>query len=720
MFEGLVLITPEEINSQISQYCNDFDRELIKKAYIFALTRHGTQLRESGDPYFSHPLEVTKILIELKMDQETIIAGMLHDILEDTATTMKELSEQFGQKIASIVNGVTKLTKFEGISIAENQIANFRKLLISAASDIRIPIIKLADRLHNMRTLAYKKKRAKRQSIAKETLEIYAPLAERIGLANIKEELQDIAFHELHPDIYNTLKSKLNEHIASTEHEINIISEKLLELSQSIDPNCAVSGRIKSPYSIWKKLTVRNISFEQLSDIIAFRVIVDTIPQCYQVLGAIHRSYLVIPGKFKDYISTPKNNNYQSLHTNIIGPLNKRIEVQIRTKEMHLVAEYGVAAHWNYKTEESESQSKIKADTLWINDIVQVLENTSGMEEFLKETQTGMLTDKVFCLTPKGTIISLPKGASVLDFAYEIHSDVGNHAVGAKINGVPVPLNTIIKNGDQVDVRTDPSSSPEKSWEKLVVTTKAKTAIKKELKSFEKERAEMIGKSNLYEFFQNHNVALLQSDIKQLAGYFKFREISRLFYAIGVAEITLRQVVEAYNKQKNTNITVASVHSSIPSQEKNDKQFPILGLPHNSTILSNRCCTPVAGDKIIGIITSDNNIEIHITECRMCEYKFKEGNAKIIPLAWNDDAFTPEYKYSARLYVSVYQASGNLSRIAKTIEKLNASIVSLSFGEKYDNLVSIKVEIEVMDIAHLTMIIATLRSLKIVSKVDRG
>ncbi|MBQ2175881.1 MAG: bifunctional (p)ppGpp synthetase/guanosine-3',5'-bis(diphosphate) 3'-pyrophosphohydrolase, partial [Alphaproteobacteria bacterium] len=281
MFEGLVLITPEEINSQISQYCNDFDRELIKKAYIFALTRHGTQLRESGDPYFSHPLEVTKILIELKMDQETIVAGMLHDILEDTATTMDELSEQFGQKIASIVNGVTKLTKFEGISIAENQIANFRKLLISAASDIRVLIIKLADRLHNMRTLAYKKKRAKRQSIARETLEIYAPLAERIGLAKIKEELQDIAFHELHPDIYNTLKSKLNEHIASTENEINIIFEKLLELSQSIDPNCAVSGRIKSPYSIWKKLTLRNMSLEQLSDIIAFRVIVDTIPQCY-------------------------------------------------------------------------------------------------------------------------------------------------------------------------------------------------------------------------------------------------------------------------------------------------------------------------------------------------------------------------------------------------------------------------------------------------------
>ena len=718
--KDLLLITPEEINSQISQYAKDVDHELIKKAYIFALNKHGTQLRESGAPYFSHPLEVTKILIDLKMDQETIVAGMLHDILEDTETTIDELSEQFGPKIASIVNGVTKLTKFEGISVAENQMANFRKLLVSAASDIRVLVIKLADRLHNMRTLAYKKKRTKRQSIAKETLEVYAPLAERIGFAAIKEELQNTAFYELHPDIYNSLKLKLNEYAANFENEINVISEKLLELSQSVDKNCTVSGRIKSPYSIWKKLTVRNISFEQLSDFIAFRVITDTIPHCYQILGAIHRSYLVIPGKFKDYISAPKNNHYQSLHTNVIGPLNKRIEIQIRTKEMHLVAEHGVAAHWNYKAGESESKAMAKTDTLWINDLVKVLENTSGMEEFLKNTQAEMITDQIFCITPKGTVISLPKGASVLDFAYEIHSDVGNHAIDAKINGIPVPLNAVINNGDQVDVITDPSSSPEKSWEHFVVTTKAKIALKKELKSFEKEHIEMIGKSNLYDFFQSHNIKLLESDIKKLTEYFKFRQTNRLFYAIGAAEITLRQVIEVYNKRKNTNIAIENITGSIPVQEKKNKQLPILGLPYNSTILSNVCCTPVAGDKIVGIINSDNNIEIHITECRMCEYKFKEGNAKILPLAWSNDAFTADHKYNARLYISIYQASGNLSRIAKAIEKLDATISNLSLGEKYDNLVSIKVEIEVMDIAQLTMIIASLRSLKIVRNVDRS
>ena len=712
------MITPEEISSQISQYARELDNELIKKAYIFALNKHGVQLRESGAPYFSHPLEVTKILIDLKMDQETIVAGMLHDVLEDTATTMDELSEQFGQNIARIVNGVTKLTRLEGISIEENQIANFRKLLMSAASDIRVLIVKLADRLHNMRTLAYKKKRAKRQAIAKETLEIYAPLAERIGLNEIKEELQNTAFHELHPDIYESLKLKLNEYTANSENEINIISEKLLELSKSVDENCTVSGRIKSPYSIWKKLTERNISFEQLSDIIAFRVIVDTIPQCYQVLGAIHRSYLVVPGKFKDYISTPKNNNYQSLHTNVIGPLNKRIEVQIRTKEMHLVAEYGVAAHWNYKTGENTTNSKI-TDTLWINDIVNVLENTSGMEEFLKNTKTEMLTDQIFCITPKGTVISLPRGASVLDFAYKIHSDIGNHAAGAKINGIPVPLNTIIKNGDQIDIKSDPSSYPEKSWEKFVVTTKAKIALQKELKSFEKEHTEMIGRSNIDEFFQSHNIKLQESDIKQLAEYFKFKHPNRLFFAIGSAEITLRQVIEVYNKQKKTNIAIENVTTSISLPEKKNKQLPIVGLPYKSKILSTVCCTPVIGDKIVGLLNADNHVEIHTVECHMCEYKFKAGNAKILPLAWDYDA-SSDLKYNARLYITIYQASGNLSRIAKTIEKLNASISTLSFREKYDNLVSIKLEIEVTDIAQLTMIIATLRSLKIVSKVDRN
>lgn len=713
------MITPEEINSQISQYTDNVDYDFIKRAYIFALSKHGTQLRESGDPYFSHPLEVAKVLIKLKMDQETIVAGMLHDILEDTEATMDELTEKFGEKIATIVNGVTKLTKFEATSFCEKQTANFRKLLISASADIRVLIIKLADRLHNMRTLAYKKKKSKRQIIARETLEIYAPLAERIGLVEIKDELQDTAFLELYPDIYNSIKSKLNDYATCAENEIAIISDKLLELSQSFDKNSTVSGRIKTPYSIWKKLTVRNISFEQLSDIAAFRIIVETIPQCYQVLGAIHRSYIVIPGKFKDYISTPKNNNYQSLHTNVIGPLNKRIEIQIRTKEMHLIAEYGVAAHWNYKTGEEGTKQKSDMDTFWINNLINILENTSGMEDFLQSARTEVVSDKVLCITPSGTIISLPKGASALDFAYAIHSDIGNHAIEAKINGIPATLNAIIQNGDQIEIRTDPSGFPQKSWERFVVTTKAKLAIKKNLNSFEKEHAEMIGKTNLTEFFQNHNVELQESDIKYLTEYFKFGQSSRLFFAIGSAEITLQKILDVYNKLKKTNIKFTDMQN-VSLQTERNPQILISGLPYNSTILPTSCCSPVPGDKIVGILhPSDNTTEIHTDECRILAYQKNANNTKSLQLSWKAEAFDQEKKHNARLYISIYHSPGNLASIAETIENLNSSICNLSIGEKYENLVNIRLEIEVYDIAQLVMIIAALRAQKYVKKVDR-
>ena len=380
------MISPQSLISGIKEYIDNVDEALIKKAYIFALDRHGTQIRESGAPFFSHPLEVASILIDLKMDQNTVIGGILHDTVEDTLTTIQELENEFGSEVANIVNGVTKLSKFETSSIAEKQTENFKKLLLSAASDIRVLIIKLADRLHNMRTLKFKKKKFKRAEIAKETLEIYAPLAERIGMSNIKDELQDIAFLELYPDIYNSIKARLRYLYESSEKIVFTITSNLQELAKDLGVVCTISGRLKTPYSIWSKMNIRNISFEQLSDIMAFRVIVDTVQQCYQMLGAIHRKYLVVPGRFRDYISTPKNNSYQSLHTSVIGPLNKRIEVQIRTKEMHLVSEYGIAAHWNYKQSDQtrdQNQRDFK-NYQWIKNLVEILENTSGLEEFLE------------------------------------------------------------------------------------------------------------------------------------------------------------------------------------------------------------------------------------------------------------------------------------------------------------------------------------------------
>ena len=709
------MISPQNLISGIKEYTANFDEELIKKAYIFALDRHGTQLRESGDPYFSHPLEVAKILIDLKMDPETVIAGILHDTVEDTDTTIQEIENIFGNSVAKIVDGVTKLSKFEVSSIAEKQTENFKKLLLSAASDIRVLVIKLADRLHNMQTLKYKKKKSKRILIAKETLEIYAPLAERVGIITLKDELQDISFMELYPDIYNSIKSRLKSLYESSEDIVNTITLKLKELSKNLNIPCTISGRLKTPYSIWSKMNIRNVSFEQLSDIMAFRIIVDNVQQCYQMLGIIHRNYLVVPGRFRDYISTPKNNSYQSLHTSVIGPLNKRIEIQIRTKEMHLVSEYGIAAHWDYK-EHGSNKSKSQMDHQWLKNLVQILENTSGMEEFLENSRTEMLSDHVFCITPRGTLISLPIGSSVLDFAYSIHSEVGNHAVSAKINGKPVPLKTIVENGDQVEVSTDPKSVPKSSWEGYVITMKAKTAIRKALNGVEKERTEMIGKSNFDEFFKRNKIDLSDIEVKNIANSLKFETIPQMFYAIGCGATTLREVFAKCNEIRQ--VPIAKLSDADYRGQKARDILSIVGIP-DMPILPVTCCTPVPGDKIVGAIFKDRGIEVHIEECQILKDLESNTEAKIIELSWNKYAFDNDSKYLARLSIFTIYEAGNLSKIASIIENKDACIINLKIGERFENFVQLNIELEVSDIAQLTMIIADLRSVDFVNKVSR-
>ncbi len=706
------LKSPQNIISEIKSYTNKVDEDLITKAYMFALDKHGTQLRESGEPYISHPIGVASILISLKMDQDTIIAGILHDTVEDTNATIEEIETLFGTQIANIVNGVTKLSKFELSLLAEKQTENFKKLLISAASDIRVLIIKLADRLHNMRTLKFKKSISRRQFIAKETLEVYSPLAERIGIITIKDEMQDIAFMELYPDIYNSIKSRLKNLYESSEEIISSISSKLLELTKGLNIDCTISGRLKTPYSIWEKMNVRNISFDQLSDIMAFRIIVDTVPQCYQVLGIIHRNYLVVPGRFRDYISTPKNNSYQSLHTCVIGPLNKRIEVQIRTKEMHLIAEYGIAAHWDYKSGNTEK----KKDTLnqkWLNKLVQVLENTTGMEEFLENSKTEISSNTIFCITPKGKIVSMPKGATVLDFAYFIHSDVGNHAVGAKINDKEAPLKTVIENGDQIEIFTDPKAVPQESWESFIITIRAKSALKKALNAMEKEQIEMIGKTNFEEFFKRHNIELTNSDLSLLKNIFKKESTPAFFFAIGSSEITMHEILESYNKLKNTKI-------ELTQEDKTDKQktLPIIGLP-NVPILPINCCTPVPGDKIVGVVYKDRGVEIHIEECHVLLDQEDSTEAKIISLNWQMDSISDKVKYPAKLSILTIYAAGNLANIAEIIEKRYADITNLKIGEKFENFVQIQIELDVKDIAQLSMIIADLRSKEFIRNVTR-
>src|SRR5918911_571632 len=438
-----------ELVERVRGYDPAADEDALNRAYVFSMKAHGTQVRASGDPYFSHPVEVAGILAGMKLDCASIVTGLLHDTVEDTVATLDDIERLFGPEIARLVDGVTKLSRIELQSDKTKQAENFRKLVLAMSEDIRVLLVKLADRLHNMRTLHFIKSEDKRRRIARETMDIYVPLAERIGMHRMKDELEDLAFQELHPDARASITARLG---FLREQGGDLVSRIVAEMTETLREGglaATISGREKSPYSIWRKMQRKNVSFEQLADVMAFRVLVDSVGDCYQALGIIHSAYHVVPGRFKDYISTPKPNNYRSIHTGVIGPERQRVEVQIRTREMHEVADLGVAAHWRYKQEAPHTDGK---QYRWLRELLDILEHAAGPEEFLEHTKMAMFQDQVFCFTPKGDLIALPRGATPVDFAYAVHSDVGNTAVGAKVNGVHTPLHTPLKNGDQVEI----------------------------------------------------------------------------------------------------------------------------------------------------------------------------------------------------------------------------------------------------------------------------
>ena len=474
------LMRQYELVERVKGYDPTADEGLLDRAYVYAMQAHGAQLRASGDPYFSHPVEVAGILAGWKLDSASIATGLLHDTVEDTGVTIAELERLFGAEVARLVDGVTKLNKLELQSSRTEQAENFRKLLLAMSEDIRVLLVKLADRQHNMRTLHFINKVEKRQRIARETLEIYVPLAERIGMQALKDELEDLAFEELWPEGARAVRNRLSE---LRRHDSNLIERIVGELSQTLHDagiEVEVYGREKTPFSIWRKMKRKNVSFEQLSDIMAFRITVDSVPNCYAALGVIHGRYAMVPERFKDFISTPKPNGYRSLHTTIFGPERRRIEVQIRTREMHEVAELGVAAHWAYKQAGRLTDGR---QYNWLRGLLEILEHASGPEEFLEHTKLEMFQDQVFCFTPRGDLISLPQGATPVDFAYAVHSEVGDTCIGTKVNGRLVPLRTRLNHGDQVEVITSKGASPSPAWERFVVTGKARSRIRRFLRT---------------------------------------------------------------------------------------------------------------------------------------------------------------------------------------------------------------------------------------------
>ena len=529
---------------QVRSYNSEIDATVLENAIEYAKKMHEGQTRSSGEPYYTHPVEVANILAHMKMDPDTIVTAILHDTLEDTQATYDELKEQFGESVAELVNGVSKLTKIESQTAEGKQAENFRKLLLAMSEDIRVLLVKLADRLHNMRTIEGIKKQEKKQRIALETLEIYAPLAERIGVHQIKEELEDLAFSVLNPEARESITNRLSFLRSEGIDVVNDIISELKDLLKKSNIDANIAGREKTRYSIWKKMQRKNVAFEQLSDIMAFRIIVDTPEQCYAVLGIIHGSYPSVPGRFKDYISTPKPNGYQSIHTTVIGPHRQRIEIQIRTTEMSEMAELGVASHWAYKDGDIPSLKDVKKYR-WLRELLEILEQEQQPEDFWENTKLELFQDKVFVFTPRGDLIELPNGATPIDFAYGIHSDIGDRCVGAKINGRIAPLNTKLVNGDQVDVVTSKSQNPSPTWERFVVTGKARSHIRKYIRMQQRAEYATLGKAMLQKIFRQEDYEFTDKAVSGVLKEFNAEEIDDLYARIGSGHLVARDVFRA-------------------------------------------------------------------------------------------------------------------------------------------------------------------------------
>jgi len=692
------------------------DEEKIKKAIDFAVKYHGTQQRESGDLYYHHPLEVAGIIAEMRLDTDSIVTAILHDTIEDTDLTFEDIEKNFGKDVAKLVDGVTKLTKIKFKADNIRQAENFRKLLIAMSDDIRVLLVKLADRLHNMRTINFITNEEKKKRIALETIEIYAPLAERIGVQRIKEELQDICFQVLNPDIRQSIIQRFESiEAGQDEHIPQIIDEikKTLEI-QGLEAD--VSGRRKTAYSTWMKMQQKNISIDQLSDLIAFRVVVDTKENCYRALGIIHSEYKMVPNNFQDFISTPKNNDYQSLHTVVIGPLRQKIEIQIRTYKMHDIAELGVAAHWRYKQAYNDVVDSKKYT--WIRELLSILDQDSDPDLFLQNTKLAMYYDQVFCFTPKGNLIALPKGATTVDFAYMVHSDIGNNCVGAKINGKIVPLKTQLFNGDQVEIITSKHQTASPSWEKFVITGKARGEIQKVIQSQLRNQHIKLGKTIIQKAFKVNKIEDESKALLIACKFFK-KSIDELFFAIGEGTITREEVIEMTAPKKSKLSSTLSLlkfgkKASLSSQEKN--AIPIKGLIPGMAMHYAKCCHPLPGDRIVGIVHTGSGVTIHTSDCEMLN-NFAGMPERILDLTW--DSNKSNIPFVARIKILLLNEPGSLAALAGEIAIGGGNITNFKITSRNNDYFEMLFDVEVKSSKHIGEIINALRVKKVVQYIDR-
>jgi GTP diphosphokinase / guanosine-3',5'-bis(diphosphate) 3'-diphosphatase len=689
-----------ELVERVKAYDPDADEAAINRAYVFSMQKHGTQKRASGDPYYSHPIEVAGILTDLRLDDQTIVTAMLHDTIEDTLTTHEEIERLFGGDIARLVDGVTKLSKIEAMSDNERAAENLRKFLLATSDDIRVLLVKLADRLHNMRTLHFIKDGTKRRRIAKETMDIYAPLAERIGMYRFMNEMQTLAFKELEPEAWASITKRLEQLHEGGGDRIARISSGIKLLLSKAGIEAEVFGREKHPYSIWRKMEERHISFEQLSDVMAFRVLVADTPTCYQALGIIHQRWPMVPQRFKDYISTPKRNGYKSLHTSVIHSDKARIEVQIRSQEMHDQAERGYAAHWSYKQQADGPDGQVS----WLRDLVEILDHAASPEELLEHTRMAMYQDRIFAFTPKGELIQLPKGATPVDFAYAVHTNLGDTAVGAKINGRVVPLRTVIENGDQVQILKSRAQQPQPVWMNFAVTGKARAAIRRFIR--QKERGETIALGRkIYEEIVRRLPAQLGKDaLNQAMKRLKVSEEAELMIAIARQTVSDAQLMEALMPG-----SAGAEATALPEQRE---AISIKGLTAGVAFNLAACCHPVPGDRIVGLRRPEEAIEVHTIGCD----SLTDGvDADWLDLAWGDGSDGG----LARLSVMVRNEPGALAVVAGIFGSHKANILNIRLDARDTSFHTNTVDLEVHDLAHLMRIIAALRAADVVVQAER-
>ncbi|MDE1467737.1 RelA/SpoT family protein [Aurantiacibacter sp. D1-12] len=687
-----------ELVERVKSYDPDADEALLNRAYVYTVQKHGSQMRASGDPYFSHPVEVAGLMTDLKLDQETIITALLHDTVEDTLATIDDVRANFGDEVARLVDGVTKLSKIEQMPENERAAENLRKFLLAMSEDLRVLLVKLADRLHNMRTLHHIKKPEKRRRIARETMDIYAPLAERVGMYEYMREMQLLAFEQLEPEAYTTITKRLEQLRQTDKGEVDRIALDIKQALSEAGLEVEVWGREKHPYSIWKKMAERHLPFEQVSDIMAFRVLTDNVEDCYRALGILHTAFQFVPGRFKDYISTPKNNGYRSLHTTLFYDQSMRVEVQIRTREMNQTNEFGLAAHWAYK-----QQDKADGAVGWLRDLIEIVDSSHDAEELLEHTKLAIYQDRIFAFTPKGALFQLPKGATPVDFAFAVHTDLGAQTVGAKINGRHMPLRTQLGNGDVVEIIKSKNAEPQLSWLGFVVTGKARAAIRRAVRLKERDEVAEIGRKLFEEIADRLPAKVGKKAIRQAAETLELEDAEDLMYAIGASKISDRDVMEAI---------VPGSTKDMPEEPQLDRAISIKGLTPGVGFDLAECCHPVPGDRIVGLRRPKKGVEVHAIDC----LELASGvDADWIDLSWGERS----HGAVGRLTVVLYNRPGTLAEMAGVFARSNANVMHLELTQRDDPFHTYELDIEVQDLAHLTRILSALRASDSVAQADR-